>query len=150
MAYKLPRLNHLLVHAMLCADDPRRRNEGGSALNGLCRSLHKNQREVGELTGCRIQPRVDLPVSRLRLVRWRNIERLCAELHKVSALRMIHVVTKIWRAEFLKLTGSCPVSAWQHDTITKIIAKINFIFNFWLECYANLNHNKTLRLDLLA
>lgn len=93
MAYKLPQLNHLLVHAMFCADDPRRRNEGGSALNGLCRSLDENQREVRELTGCRIQPGVNLAVP--RLVRWRNIERLCAELNKVGALRMICVVLKV-------------------------------------------------------
>lgn len=126
MAYKLPQLNHLLVHAMFCADDPRRRNEGGSALNGLCRSLDKNEREVRELPGCRIQTGVNLPVP--RLVRWRNIERLCAELNKVGALRMICVVIKV-HAKIFTLTGSCPVSAWQLDTITKIIAKINLIFN---------------------
>lgn len=89
MAYKLPQLNHLLVHAMLRADDPRRWNESGPALNGLCRSLHENQREVGELTGCSIEPSEDLPVPRLRLVRWRNVERLCAKLDEVGALRMI-------------------------------------------------------------
>lgn len=127
MAYKLPQLNHLLVHAMFCADDPRRRNEGGSALNGLCRSLDENEREVRELTGCRIQPGVNPAVP--RLVRWRNIERLCAELNKVGALRMICVVIKFDARTFFKLTGSCPVSAWQLDTITKIIAKIKFIFN---------------------
>lgn len=117
MAYKLPRLIHLLVHAMLCADDPCGRNEGGPALNGLCRSLNEYQRKVRELAGRSIQSSEDLPISNLRLVRWRNIERLCAQFHELATLRMIWGVIKLLRTKLfhsnLREAGGCLLGRWK-------------------------------------